>query len=137
MVKYVSGSMPRMVTELVPGPRTASAGPVTVGATATTPGVRLRSASTCFHPTIERMRCGGRWVSTDRTVPSSPTLSGRGSTRGISSGGRTTTCAWLPSVRSTMLCCRPVMRADRKMMTPTPTPIPVRMSHVCRRPSRR
>ena len=84
----MSRSIPRTFTEIVPGPRTARAGPDTVGATARTSGVRQRRASTCFHPVMERTRWGGRWTS--RAWISVPS---EGRTRGISSGGRTTTWA--------------------------------------------
>ena len=48
--------MPRTAIASDAGPRTAMAGPDTVGATAATPGVRTSAASTCFQPVIERIR---------------------------------------------------------------------------------
>ncbi len=127
-----TGSMPTSAIDLVALPRSAKPGPVTIGETAVTCGVRSSSGSTRSHWSMERRRCA-RGSTRAITAPV------RGSTTrlGTSSGGRTTMCACVDSVRSARLACRLFTSAVMKMITATPTVVPATMSSDCMRPSRR
>ncbi len=103
-----SSSMPVSVTARVASPRCASAAPPSVGETAATPARASSTRTSAGQSGSARSRCARTCAS---PKPGSPAARGStGSTR--SSGGSSTTWACAPSVRASVLRCRPSISTE-------------------------
>src|SRR5690606_18665574 len=124
--------MPTSATDSTASPRRPKAGPETSGETAVMPGRRSRTSRTSSQLSIGRSDCGRGSSSTSCSTPS-PARARRLTSRGAS----TRMWAWVPSVRSMTLACRPEISAVTNTITATPTEMPTRISRLWVRPWRR